>query len=231
MLQLISVSDAAAALNLSSARVRLLAANGDLSAEKIGGRWLVERDAMERRRRHGSSGGRRFIPRNAWAILALASGEEVTAIDAAARSRLRRALSLEGLEALSRRLERRAKVARYRAHSGEVAHVLADPRLVASGVSAARDVGLDLVAGREADGYVSASVLDEFAAEHALSPAAAGEANVVLRVVPGEVWEPFFAGRSYAPEAAVALDLAEDADPRSQAAGKELLGRLGGKAR
>lgn len=228
---LLSVSDAADALNLSSARVRLLAANGDIPAEKIGGRWLVEKVGVERRRRRGSSGGRPFIPRNAWAILCLASGEEVDAIDAAARSRLRRALSLEGLGALSLRLEQRADVGRYRAHPGEIAYLQKDDRLIPSGVTAARLVGLDLLAGREADGYVRASALDKLVEEHALAPAAIGESNAVLRVVPDDVWDLFLARRPHAPEAAVALDLAAEADPRSQAAGKELLARLEHKER
>jgi hypothetical protein len=230
MAAFLSVSGAAEALDLSSARVRLLAANGDLPAEKIGGRWVVERAGVEHRRRRGSSGGRRFIPRNAWSVLGLASGEEVGADDAGALSRLRRALSLEGLEALSQRLERRADVSRYRAHSGELTHVLSDPRLVASGVSAAREVGLDLLAGREADGYIRASAVAEFIEQHVLSPAQMGDANVVLRVVADDVWKLFLAGRPHALAAAVALDLFEDPDPRSQAAGKELLERLGRKA-
>ena len=226
MAAFLSVSDAADALNLSSARIRLLAANGDIPAEKIGGRWLVEKVGVERRRRRGSSGGRPFIPRNAWAVLSLASGEEVAAIDAAARSRLRRTLSLEGLGALSLRLERRADMARYRAHPGEIAHLRTADRLIPSGVSAARLVGLDLLAAREADGYVRASALDELVEEHALAPAAIGESNAVLRIVPDDVWDLFLAARPHAPEAAIVLDLVESHDSRSQAAGKELLNRL-----
>jgi excisionase family DNA binding protein len=226
MAAFLSVSDAAGALNLSSARVRLLVANGDIPAEKIGGRWLVEKVGVERRRRRGSSGGRPFIPRNAWAILCMASGEQVDAIDAAARSRLRRALLLEGLGALPLRLEQRADVARYRAHPGEIAHLRNDERLVPSGVSAARLVGLDLLAGREVDGYVRASALDELVEEHALAPAVIGEANAVLRIVPDDVWDLFLAGRPHAPGAAIALDLIEGYDSRSQTSGKELLKRL-----
>ena len=220
-----SISDAASDLSLSAARVRLLASSGDLSAEKIGGRWLVERSAVERRRRQGASGGRRFIPANAWAMLGLASGEEAVGIDPGARSRFRRLLASDGLEVLAPRLEHRAKVIRYRAHPGEIAHLRKDPGIVASGVSAARDVGLDLTAGREVDGYVSAAALDEIVKKHALSPASV-EANVILRVVPDEVWAVSLDGRSHAHEAAVALDLGEDPDPRSQAAGRELLARL-----
>ena len=231
MAAFLSVSDAADALNLSSARVRLLAANGDIPAEKIGGRWLVEKVGVERRRRRGSSGGRPFNSRNAWAVLCLASGEEVDAIDAVTRSRLRRALSLEGLGDLALRLGQRADVGLYRAHPGEIAHLLADDRLIASGVSAARLVGLDLLAGREADGYVRRSALDEVVEEHALASAVIGESNAVLRVVSDDVWDPFLGDRPHAPEAAIALDLIEGHDSRSQAAGKELLKSLDRKAR
>jgi hypothetical protein len=223
---LISVPDAADALGLSPARVRLLAANGGLPAQKIGGRWLVERNGVEKRRSRGSAGGRPFAPRNAWAVLSLASGEEVDQIDSVTRSRLCRLLSFEGLSSLALRLERRAQVHRYSGHPGEIRHVLADKRLVASGVSAAQEIGLDLMSGNEADGYVSDSDLDRFVRDHALLPAAAVDANVVLRVVPDDVWDEFLKGRPHAPEAAVALDLAEDVDPRSRAAGEKLIRRL-----
>lgn len=223
---LISVPDAADALGLSAARVRLLAANGGLAAQKIGGRWLVERAGVEKRRSRGSAGGRPFAPRNAWALLALASGDEAAGVDPAIRSRLRRALALEGLGSLALRLERRAEVRRYSGHPGEISHLLADKRLIASGVSAARTVGLDLLAGNEADGYVSDSSLDGFVRDHALFPASAVGANVVLRIVSDEVWAECLQGVAHAPEAAIALDLAEDADSRSRAAGEKLLGRL-----
>jgi Helix-turn-helix domain len=223
---LISVPDAAAALGLSPARVRLLAANGGLPAQKIGGRWVVERSGVEKRRSRGSAGGRPFAPRNAWAVLGLASGDEVAGIDPVVRSRLRRALALEGLSALALRLEGRAEVHRYSGHPGEIPYVLADKRLVASGVSAAREIGLDLLSGNEADGYVSDSDLDGFVHDHALLPAAALDANVVLRLVRDDVWVDFLEGRTHASEAAIALDLAEDVDSRSRAAGNNLLRRL-----
>jgi excisionase family DNA binding protein len=226
MAQFVSVPDAAALLDLSSARVRMLVANGGLPAEKIGGRWLVERSGIEYRRGRRSAGGRRFEPANAWAVLAVASGDDLVGVDSGARSRARRALSLEGLESLAPRLERRAEVRRYSGHLGEVARIAADHRLVASGVSAARAVGLDLVPGSEADGYISDSAVDGFVREHALAPAYRSAANVALRVVPDRAWAQFLDGREHAPEAAVALDLADEADPRSQAAGEKLLTRL-----
>jgi hypothetical protein len=133
---------------------------------------------------------------------------------------------LEGLGSLALRLERRAEVHRYSAHPGEISHLLADKRLVASGVSAAQEIGLDLMSGREADGYVGDSDLGGFVRDHALLPTAAVDANVVLRVVPADAWAEFLKGHPHAPEAAIALDLAEDADSRSRAAGKKLLGQL-----
>jgi hypothetical protein len=223
---LISVPDAADALGLSPARVRLLASNGGLPAQKIGGRWLVERGGVEKRRSRGSAGGRPFAPRNAWAVLSLVSGEEVDQVDSVTRSRLRRLLSFEGLSSLALRLERRAEVHRYSGHPGEIPYILADKRLVASGVSAAQEIGLDLLSGNEADGYVSDSDLDGFVRDHALLPAAAVDANVVLRLVPDDVWAEFLKGRPHVSEAAIALDLAEDVDSRSQASGKNLLRRL-----
>ncbi len=57
-------------------------------------------------------------------------------------------------------------------------------------------------------------------------PVAAVDANVVLRVVPDDVWAEFLKGRPHAPEAAIALDLAGDVDSRSRAAGEKLLHRL-----
>jgi hypothetical protein len=181
----------------------------------------VERAAIERRRREGAHEGRRFSPRNAWALIALASDRAVEELDPSVRSRLKRALSLEGLEKLSPRLVRRAEVASFRAHPGEVAHLLRDPRLARSGISAAGDYGFDLVSGREADGYIQKGQLRKFVADHALEPAGL-EGNVQLRLVPKESWG-FLKGEQVAPIAAVALDLAEDLDPRSAKAGRKVL--------
>jgi hypothetical protein len=116
-------------------------------------------------------------------------------------------------------------VRNFSGHPGEISYLLADERLIASGASAARSIGLDLL-GSGADGYVSEANLDEVVQEHALIPTAAIDANVILRLVPGDVWSDFLEGQARAPEAAVALDLAEEPDSRSRAAGEELLRRL-----
>lgn len=168
--------------------------------------------------------GRRFTPRNAWALLLLASGEDAPKLDPSVRSRLRRALALEGLVALDPRLRDRSGSSTYKSHPGEIPYLLEDDAFISTGISAAGPMGLGLLASREVDGYIAQSQLSGLIAKHALSPAGI-EANVRLRAVPDEVW-PELEGRSVAPVAAVALDLADEPDSRSKAAGKKLLRQI-----
>lgn len=224
MVDPISISEAAQILELSPARVRAMASGGQLSASKIAGRWLVERSAVEQRKRRGAHEGRRFTAQNAWALLMLASDEEVEGIGPSVRSRMKRALATEGLQDLAPRLSRRADISIYRAHPGEIHHVIKDPALMRSGISAAGSHAIGHVSGREADGYLPEAKLRRFIKEHALSPAGP-DGNVRLRVVPDEA-RSILRGRSVAPEAVVALDLMEDPDPRSAKAGAEALRKL-----
>jgi hypothetical protein len=201
-----------------------MVSRGQLPAMKIADRWLVERSAVEQRRRQKVPRGRRFTPRNAWAVLLLASGEEAPELDPGVRSRLVRALALEGLGDLAPRLGNRAEVSTFRAHPGEVRYVAEDAALIPSGISAARATGVGLLPGREADGYIAQTQLQRFIDEHALSFREV-DGNVRLRAVPDDVWQDL-AGRSIAPLAAVALDLADEPDPRSEAAGKKLISQI-----
>jgi hypothetical protein len=66
--------------------------------------------------------------------------------------------------------------------------------------------------------------LSEFVARHALERAGV-EGNVRLRPVSKEAWR-FLEGRQAAPMAAVALDLAEERDPRSARSGRKALRAL-----
>jgi excisionase family DNA binding protein len=224
MINSVSIPEAASALGLSAGRVHAMVVHGQLSAEKVGGRWLIEQGEVERRHRQSRLKGRPFAPHNALALLRLASGADPAGIDPIPRSRLRRALALEDLEALGPRLARRGDSRYYDAHRGEIQHLVEDPRFVASGVSAAAAHGLDLVSGPEADGYIRAGVVEDFVAEHALRPAGRGS-NLRLRVVPDQAWH-LLEGARVAPLAAVALDLAEDADPRSAEVGRAALADL-----
>lgn len=224
MSTLLSIPDAAQILELSPSRVRAMAVHGQLGATKIGDRWLVERSAAEARRRKGGHSGRPFAAHNAWALLLLASGKTVEGIDPSVRSRLRRALRVDGLEKLAPRLARRAKSQHFDVHPGEFRYLLEDPTFLRTGISAAGECGLDLLSGHEADGYVAASGLKQLIANHALS-VDAHSGNVRVRLVPNNAWH-HLADAKIAPTAAVAIDLAEDPDSRSASAGKQLLRRL-----
>jgi|SRR5215211_1145517 len=225
MNDLLSIPEAAEELELHPSRVRALAAQGTLPAIKIGKRWAVDRVAVARRLRGQHGAGRPFEPQNAWAILFLAAGDEPDWLGPKALWRLRRAVSLEGLKALAPRLEGRAQQRAFRTHPGELAHLLADPGLVRSGISAAGSYSLDLVSGAEADGYLADGRLSKFQEAHALEPAAIGAGNVLLRVVPDSAWHLDSRG-GVAPAAAVALDLLGATDARSQRASQRLLKRL-----
>jgi hypothetical protein len=156
----------------------------------------------------------------------LASGEQPPALDPADRSRLRKAVALEGLRGLAPRLAARGELSIYKAHPGEIAHVLEDEALLVSGISAAGSIDAGLLSGREADGYVAQSQLRNFVAEHVLSPADV-DGNVRLRAVPDEIWMSLkLDDRAVAPAAAVALDLTEEHDPRSRAAGEDALRKI-----
>lgn len=222
MAELLSVPDAARALDLSPNRIRALVGRGQIPALKVGGRWVIERAAVEARRREQRPSGRPFEPHNAWALLRLASQQPVQSIDPSVRSRLRRALAVEGLAKLRPRLLGRAQSHFFRVHPGELAHLLDDPELVKSGISAAGAYGLDLVSGAEGDGYLAAHALEGFESAHALLRSDLASGNLRLRVVPSAAWH-LVGDSAVAPLAAVALDLAEDPDPRSAQAGGDLL--------
>jgi excisionase family DNA binding protein len=224
----LSVPDAAQMLGLSPDRVRAMAVHGQLGATKIGDRWLVERSAVEVRRLKGGHSGRPFAAHNAWALLLLASGKTVEGIDPSVRSRLRRALRVDGLEKLAPRLGRRGESQCFDGHPGELRYLLEDPAFLRTGISAAGEHGFDLVAGQEADGYVAAGGLQKLVADHALSTVDFGAGNVRIRVVTDKAWD-HLAGLELAPIAAVAIDLAEDNDPRSVDVGSRALRGLGSR--
>jgi hypothetical protein len=225
MSESVTVRDAARILDLDPSRVRAMALRGQLGASKFGDRWALDRSAVEARRREGGHAGRPFESHNAWALLLLASNQDVRGLDPSVRSRLRRALRVEGVEKLAPRLVRRAEAQRFDVHPGELRYLLKDPAFLRTGISAAGEYGLDLLPGHEADGYVVVSSLEQLAKKHALSAADPGSGNVRVRVVPDKAWS-HLVGAKLAPIAAVAIDLSEDPDPRSVSVGHRALSNL-----
>ncbi len=217
-----STADAAAALGLTADRVRQLVASGALDARQVGGRYLVRRDGVEARVETGSRPGRGFSPRRAWALVLLAGGVTPPGVDAVTLSKLRAVLRERDLWSLRSRLGARAACRDLRAHSSDLARIEAEEGVVLTGARHARDAGLDLVApDAPVEAYVDAATADRLAARYALRPSA--RPNVRLRVLPPGV--EGWLGGPVAPRLAVALDLAEDRDPRAQAAAREALER------
>jgi len=223
MEELISVPEAAEELHLDPSRVRALAGAGLLPAVKIGGRWAIERQALAQR--GPGRPGRPFVPQNAWALLFLASGIEVDWLGQSVHWRMREALSRHRLEDLLPRLRLRAELRRYRVHPGELGYLLDSPSLVLSGANAARSHKLRLVSANEVDAYVRDRDLGGLEDEHSLAPAGLKSSNVAFRIVPDEAWQ--LDGQRYAPLAAVAVDLAEDPNPRARRSAEFAFRRLG----
>jgi hypothetical protein len=109
-----------------------------------------------------------------------------------------------------------------RAHSSDLARIEAEPGVVRTGARYAADAGLGLVApDAPLEFYLNETMADRLVERYRLAPSP--RPNVVLRVVPAEVF-PWLDG-PIAPRPAIALDLAEDRDPRSQEVARAILER------
>lgn len=202
--------------------MRALAKSGQLRAEKLANRWLVDAGALERRIAHGSPDGRPFGPRKAWALLLLLSGEDAPWLSVVERSKLRAIVRVRKFEDLRTRLRRRAEV-RYFAGTERATEELArSPELVRSGVSAAERHSVSLRSSRVIDGYLPRSSAERVIYRHALREVGEHGAEIVLRLA--DFWA--LDGRDVAPAAAVAVDLLDSLDERTVRAGRDLTRRL-----
>ena len=215
-----SVTEAAAALGLTRQRVGKLVDEGALRSQRLGTQTLVRRDDVDARLELRPAGGRHYSPRRAWALILLVDGIVPPGLDAPTLSRLRSAARRQSLWAVRARLASRAERRNFRAHSSDLARLAVEDGVVHTGPRFAAEAGLGLVASdAPAELYVDAATARRLERRYRLR--ASDDPNVVLRVVPDEVrsWltEPV------APRTAVALDLADDRDPRSQLVAREVL--------
>lgn len=211
----ISVNEAAEHLQLSPQRVRALIASGDLPAERIGGRYVLDPAAVASFRERKRSGGRPLSARNAWAILAQ-MGERSAAVNVSRRShyRLQDLLESSG-DALVRALssgEPRSCEERWRVLPSDLMELARDPRVVLSGLSA-DDPRIEVRHQIERDGlegYASEEVIQ--ALERRLKPEKRSDRpNLVLRAPRGNMW---ILDERRAPWPVVAADLLNHDDPR-----------------
>lgn len=215
-----STTEAASTLGVTRQRVGALVRNGLLRSLRVGNQTLVRRDDVEGRVELGPGSGRRYSPRRAWALILLADGIVPPGIDGPTRSRLRSVGRRQQLWHIRARLASRAERRDFRAHSSDLERLSTEVGVVRTGSRFAAEAGLGLLASdAPVELYVDPATAQRLEDRYRLRPS--GDPNVVLRVLPDEVrgWltEPV------APRTAVALDLAEDRDPRSQDVARRVL--------
>lgn len=203
----LAVRDVAQRMGLSEQRVRMLLKQGRLPGHKVGRAWLVpgEIDLPSRENR-----GRPVSAANAWALLALLSGDVPEWVDPSVRSRLRRRIRDRELVHVLKASEPRSAIYRGRVLPADLSKLSREFQLVLSGLSA-KSSGLDIVPiGQALDAYVDAKTLR--AIERRFRPdRASSSPNVSLRV-PAHPW--ILRRPREAPRAVVAADLLTDDDPR-----------------
>lgn len=221
-LNLVSVSDAAKRLGISARRVRQLAANGRVPAQKVANRWFVEVDRLSERGRSQGARGRPFSAGHSLGLLYLASGEDAPWLSEYEKWRLRR-YSLPRLKSVLPRLRGRANVHPVHAPESVVKRLANDVDFVRSGVSAAEHHRADISGRALLDGYYSERDFKDLVYRYALQPAPEAAANLIVRGIEDT---SVLSGRRYMPVAVVAADLADSADARSKRAGARLLRSL-----
>ena len=218
----LGVIEAADELGVSPRRVRQMLADGIVSGQRVGRAWVIDRSALDELRDRRPEVGRPWRAASAWVLLALANGEDIE-VSAVERSRARRRLE-SGLARLVGRLGARARRRRFYAHPSVIDRLASSSDVVRSGVSAADEHELDLVAGDLFEGYVRESAICGLVERFALDEDAE-RSNVLFRVVDDDIW-PFRADEVVASTPVVAVDLLEAGDDRSRRAGAALLEQL-----
>jgi excisionase family DNA binding protein len=213
----ISVEEAASRLGVIPRRVRAMIAHGLLDAQKVGSEWLVDVASVEARGSQRPERGRPFAPRNAWGAVWLVSGMKPQWLSPAERSRLKHRLEDPSeLESLAPMLRSRSELHPLRADEADISEI-AKQRVVLSGVSAAREYGLDIRAPGVVEAYVRDVDLERVVREFGLQRSS--RPNAILRV-PRGVW-PFADDQHVAPIGVVIADLLESSDERTRRAGHQ----------
>lgn len=226
-MDLISTADAAERLGITERQVRRLAAAGELSARRVGGRWLIDAKAVRHRSRSDSRPGRPLSPSMAWTVLAATSAvfepdakgsrQEAPSIeDRRARYRLRALLAdAPPSRQWNKWLRHRADARRVWVHPGVVDRLARDHRLHPAGRSVVAASGLGIATGDRNTFYVDENVVDQVLADYRAH--FSDEGQVVMMVVPTGV-RPAALGEPGSPVnlAAALVDLLASSDARER---------------
>lgn len=200
VVDLCSVPEAAEALGVNEARVKAMIRDGLLDADKVGGRWVISRAAIERRRRAAPGRGRPLSSASAWRLLADRSfAAELVRASADERDRWRR------------KLTRRADVRSGFVHPSLFARFGDDERVIPAGRAAADLAGVPAGADPDVlDAYVPSSFVQELDSRGRAEWGAAA-VNVRLHVVGDELW-PISVEERFVGLLVAWCDLADDGD-------------------
>lgn len=224
----VTVREAAERLGVDVSRVRQLLTAGTLEGRRLGRQWLVSSSDLDRHQALTRSGvhSRAFSARIAWAAGALLDGRDAGWLTKGERSRLvARLAGADGTAIFQRWLRMRHEgVTRYRVGDTDIASLLREGGVVATGLSAARHYGQALGAANEAEAYATADVLDRLVRHYVL--VASDRGNLLLHRVNGD-WHLRTSaeqdGARVAPRLMTAVDLLDGGDARLTAAGRALL--------
>ena len=220
----LTTAEAAEELGVSTHEIRRLIAAGDLTAQTAGRVWLVDEDSVRQRARSRVRRGRALAPATAWAALLEASGARASWLDDATRSRLRSWLRRHDPQTIAAACRNRADRHDLRVLPAYREKLLATPGVVAGGVTAAVDAGADLVIMSDelTEVYCDARTLHRLTRR--LGLVRVGTPSVIVRVPRHDARALLRDDRL--PVAAIAVDLIDSADVRTQRAGSELLAEL-----
>lgn len=205
-MEFLSLEEAAKALDVTHRRAHALVQKGQLRAQRVGGRWLVEAADVHQRRRTVAKRGRPLNTTTAWSLLKRAS----LAADAADQDAFRRRV-------LTRAEHRDAYI-----HPSLMAEVRENERHVLGGRDAADVAGLPVgIVDNELDVYLRAAELNELASTHVLR-FDTSKANLHLHIVPNDAW-PFAMGQRFTSLLVAWLDLADRGDRAERLVREQLL--------
>lgn len=222
----IAVKEAAQRLGVSESRIRQLLVAGDLNGRRIGRAWLVDSHDVARLQGQQRRSGRPVGPKRAWAIVDLLSGGNAPWLSYSERSQVRSyAARLDEPSADEWRsiLRGRSELRAVRAHPAAVARLGQFDHVLLAGPAEAVRRGFDLVALGEPrpEFYMPLDEWRHIARSLALQPS--HDANLIIRH-PMIIWP--FEDRDAIPDAAIAADLLQSAEPRAARAGQVRLNEL-----
>ena len=225
----VSVAEAARRLGVGVPRIHQRIADGSLRAERLGSQWVIDELSLLRVAEHQAA-GRPLSARSAWAIIALAEGDDEALAALApsersrAKARLDDLLSLVAKPARSEQDVRRVASAlrlmfRNRAAIMPRKAAAADlPELrEASRWESVMSPAASGIASGDIDGYLAGHHVASVSRDYLLLPVEEADANVLIRVPP-EGQKSYVHSRLR-----LAVDLADQRGPREELRAAELL--------